>query len=136
MLYDGLLLLALMIIITLLVVLRRGEAVPAGSPAYQLAIAAVAAGFYLFFWTRRQQTVGMRAWQLVVTRADGGRLSLADAVRRLAASLLSLGALGLGYLWILLDPQGLAWHDRLSDTRVVFRPAAPGAARRDRAPVT
>jgi uncharacterized RDD family membrane protein YckC len=41
-------------------------------------------------------------------------------VRRLAAAALSWLALGLGWLWILVDPQRRAWHDRLSGTRVVL----------------
>ena len=35
------------------------------------------------------------------------------------AAWLSLLALGLGYLWVWIDPQGLSWHDRLSGTRLV-----------------
>jgi uncharacterized RDD family membrane protein YckC len=127
MLYDGLLLLAMMMIVTFLMVIQRGGAVPAGYPPYQFALAAIVAGFYLLFWTRRRQTVGMRAWQLVVERDDHSPLTLADAARRLVASLLSLGAFGLGYLWILVDAEGLAWHDRLTNTRVRFRPRAEAA---------
>jgi hypothetical protein len=26
----------------------------------------------------------------------------------------------LGYWWIIVDPDGLAWHDRLSGTRIEF----------------
>ena len=37
----------------------------------------------------------------------------------LAISLLVALALGLGYLWVLFDPGRLAWHDRLSGTRLV-----------------
>jgi len=39
---------------------------------------------------------------------------------RVAGAYLSALALGLGYLWILLDPDRLSWHDRLSSTRLVI----------------
>jgi hypothetical protein len=32
--------------------------------------------------------------------------------------MLSWSALGLGYWWILVDEEKLAWHDRLSATRL------------------
>jgi uncharacterized RDD family membrane protein YckC len=31
--------------------------------------------------------------------------------------------LGLGFFWVLFDRDRRAWHDRLSGTRLVFRPA-------------
>jgi uncharacterized RDD family membrane protein YckC len=34
----------------------------------------------------------------------------------------SLAALGLGYFWIWIDRERLAWHDRWSGTRVVVVP--------------
>ena len=34
----------------------------------------------------------------------------------------SLAALGLGYFWIWIDRERLAWHDRWSGTRVVVLP--------------
>jgi uncharacterized RDD family membrane protein YckC len=121
MVYDGLLLVALLICITVPVVIARQGAVPPGSLTYQFAVAAVVAGFYLISWIRQGQTVGMRAWQLVVERPDRSRVDLAHAVARLITSLLSLAPLGAGYLWMLVDREGLAWHDRLSGTRVVYR---------------
>ena len=38
----------------------------------------------------------------------------------LLTALLSWGALGAGFLWILVDRNQLAWHDRLSGTRLVL----------------
>ena len=39
---------------------------------------------------------------------------------RLLAALLSWGLLGLGFLWVLVDRNRLAWHDHLSGTRLVM----------------
>ena len=43
---------------------------------------------------------------------------------RLALAVVSFVCLGLGYWWILVDPQRRAWHDRLTGTRVVVVPKA------------
>ncbi|MFL6577332.1 MAG: RDD family protein, partial [Povalibacter sp.] len=79
----------------------------------------------LFFgwpWTRRGQTVGMTAWRLKLERADGSLVSWTDAIKRLGGAFVSLAVLGLGYFWIWIDREGLAWHDRWTATRVVVLP--------------
>lgn len=134
MLYDGLLLLALLMVATgLFLPLTGGEAIsPRDNPVlefvYRAVLALLTVGFFGIFWTRRGQTLGMASWRVRVEREDGARLTWGDALRRLAAALLSWLPLGLGFLWILVDPQRRAWHDRLSRTRVVVVPKA--AARR------
>ena len=79
----------------------------------------VVAGFHLWFWTHGGQTLGMKTWRIRVERNDGGALSLRDAALRYGAALLSLLPLGLGFWWAAVDRGGLAWHDRLSGTRLV-----------------
>ena len=128
MFYDGLLLVAVLMIATaLLLPLTGGEAItPADHPwlefAYRLVIVGLVVLFFGTFWTRRGQTLGMASWRLRVEREDGTLLTWGDTVKRLAASLISWLPLGLGYFWILLDRDGRAWHDRLSRTRVVLLP--------------
>ena len=128
MLYDGLLLLAVLMIATALFLpLTGGEAInPRANPVlewvYRATLLLLVVGFFGVFWTRRGQTLGMASWRLRVEREDGAPLTWGDAVRRLAAAALSWLPLGLGYLWILVDPQRRAWHDRLSGTRVVVVP--------------
>ena len=62
----------------------------------------------------------MRAWRVKLVRNDGSPVRLRDALLRYFAALLSWAPLGLGFLLILVDPQHLAWHDRLSGTRLVM----------------
>jgi len=128
MIYDGLLLLALLMVTTALFLpFTGGEAIsphdtPALEYAYRGVLVVVVVGFHGLFWTRRGQTLGMASWRLRVEREDGRLLGWGDTLRRLAWAVVSWLPLGLGYLWILADPQRRAWHDRLSGTRVVVVP--------------
>jgi uncharacterized RDD family membrane protein YckC len=90
------------------------------NPFYLTYLFCVMVGFHILFWTRGGQTLGMRAWRLKVVRDDGQPLKLKDALLRYFAAILSWAALGLGFIWILFDKQGLAWHDRISNTRLVI----------------
>jgi uncharacterized RDD family membrane protein YckC len=128
MLYDGLLLLAILMIATALFLpLTGGEALtPSKHPlleiTYRLVLLALVVLFFGVFWTRRGQTLGMASWRLRVEREDGRLLTWSDTVKRLGAALLSLLPLGFGFLWILFDRDRRAWHDRLTHTRIVVVP--------------
>jgi uncharacterized RDD family membrane protein YckC len=126
--YDGLLLVAVLMLATVLFLpLTGGEAVLARTHpwlelAYRAVLMLLVVGFNGIFWTRSGQTLGMAAWRLRVERENGALLTWPDTVRRLAASVLSWLPLGLGYVWLLFDPARRTWHDRLSSTRVVVLP--------------
>ena len=62
----------------------------------------------------------MSAWRLKVFTDGGEPMDWRRSIIRVAAAHLSLFAAGLGYLWILVDRDHLAWHDRLSRTRIVM----------------
>ena len=125
MLYDLLLVLALIMLLTAAFLpFTGGEALsatrmPLTATLYNLARLGVVIGFFGLFWTRQGQTLGMMAWRLKIKKTDGSRLTWPDALRRLAAALVSLLPLGLGYFWIWLDRDGLAWPDRWTRTRIV-----------------
>lgn len=130
-LYDGLLLVAVLMVTTALFLpFTGGRALdPQERPVlewvYRATLLLVTVAFFGVFWTRRGQTLGMASWRLRIEREDGGALTWGDTVRRLAAAVLSWLPFGLGYLWILIDPQRRAWHDRLSGTRILVMPRAP-----------
>jgi len=86
----------------------------------QLYLLSAPAIFFGWFWTHGGQTLGMRAWRLQLLDRDGKPVTWHQALIRYAAAWLSLLPLGLGYLWIWLDRDGQAWHDRLSGTRLVL----------------
>ncbi|HID45781.1 MAG TPA: RDD family protein [Chromatiaceae bacterium] len=93
-------------------------------PLYRAAmtiwIFTVGIGFHLWFWTHGGQTLGMRAWRIMLFSSDGRSPRLKQAIIRYAVAIISLAALGLGFLWILIDPRKRAWHDIASGTRLVL----------------
>lgn len=128
MLYDTLVVLALLMVVTALLMIPLGgeaisiERVGVFEHAYQGLLVLVIAGFFGLFWTRRGQTLGMMAWRLKLERVDGRPVGWRDALLRMAGATVSLGLLGLGYFWIWIDRDRLAWHDRWTRTRVRVLP--------------
>jgi uncharacterized RDD family membrane protein YckC len=86
----------------------------------RLYLVAVICLFFLFFWVRGGQTLGMRSWRLRLVREDGAGLRTRDALVRLAWAALCLAPAGAGLLWMLLDRDRLTCYDRLSHTRPVM----------------
>jgi uncharacterized RDD family membrane protein YckC len=127
-LYDALLIFALMLVATALFLpLTGGEALrwqatPALFVVHKFVVVGVLVAFYGLFWTRLGQTLGMLCWRLQLSRLDGTRVDWADTARRLAAATLSWAALGLGWLWCVVDRDRRTWHDRLSRTQVRVLP--------------
>ena len=86
-----------------------------------------AVGFFLICWCRGGKTLGMQAWRLRIQQADGRLITPTQGLARLGGAAISLGCLGLGYLWILVDKERRSWHDIWSGTQVVLlpKPARP-----------
>jgi uncharacterized RDD family membrane protein YckC len=124
MLYDGLLILALLFLTTLpFIAMRGGEPVEAdGNRVYQLILCLVFYSFFVGFWTRSGRTLGMQSWRLQLEPMDGQDIGLKTATIRFFAAILSWIPFGLGFLWSLWDTDKLTWHDRISKTRIVYHP--------------
>lgn len=123
-LYDLLLVLALMFLVTLpFIAMRDGEPVESDeNMIYQLCLAAVVYVFFVGFWTRSGRTLGMQSWGLRVELPDGRLPGPGAANLRFAAAIISWIPLGLGFIWQLWDKDRLTWHDRLSGTRLMHYP--------------
>lgn len=91
--YDGLLLIALWMVTLLLVCLPLNGVLglPPGNAINRGLLLIVALGFFVWFWTRGGQTLGMRAWRLQVRRGEGALLRLPVAVVRAMALLIYWG---------------------------------------------
>ena len=68
-------------------------------------------------------TPGKLLFGLRVVRLDGEPLSFARALGRFFAEMVSLSAMGVGYLVASLHPERRALHDLVAGTRVIRRPA-------------
>jgi uncharacterized RDD family membrane protein YckC len=122
-LYDSLLVLALLFLATLpFIAVRGGEPVEPGEPQYRIVMVVVAWAFFVFFWTRSGRTLGMQTWRLQLETVSGESPGIAAASLRFFAAMLSLIPLGLGFWWQLWDKEGLTWHDRISGTRLRYYP--------------
>lgn len=72
--------------------------------------------FFVWFWSRSGQTLGMKAWRLRVQNNDGSLISKTTGLKRLLPTLL-----GLGNLTVLFDRKNkLSLQDRTTNTEVVL----------------
>ena len=121
--YDALPLLALWFVAAGLAVALSGGALDVHRLVDKLIVQGlvllVTATYFIVSWLRGGQTVGMRPWRLRVVRADGQPVNFAQAVLRFAVALASIAALGLGFLWCLVDHDRRAWHDIAARTLLV-----------------
>jgi len=72
--------------------------------------------YQFLFVVHTGSTPGMRALKLRLERFDGSIPARGTRRWRVLASFLSASALTLGYLWSMLDENGLCWHDRITRT--------------------
>jgi uncharacterized RDD family membrane protein YckC len=66
-------------------------------------------------------TPGLRALRLRLVKFDGSPVDRTLRRWRVLASFLSASSLGLGYIWSVLDEDGLCWHDRITHTHIQSR---------------
>ncbi len=72
--------------------------------------------YQTLFLTLAEATPGMRYAHISLCAFDGRPPTRAQQRGRLAALLLSVLSMGLGFAWVLFDDDRLSWHDRLSRT--------------------
>jgi uncharacterized RDD family membrane protein YckC len=119
MFYDSLLLLSVLFLGTALALLVTRGTLDYQNPFFRGYLFGLCFIFYAWFWMHGGQTLGMRTWKLRVQRLDGGPVTLWQAVLRFLCAIPCWALLGLGYLWILVDRDRMAVHDRISGTLIV-----------------
>lgn len=121
MFYDTLIVIALFFLVGFIgVALQGGEA--AEGPLFKSTLFITLFLFFGFFWTRNGQTLGMIAWRIRVQTDSGYSISWRQALIRFFGAMLSAGCFGIGYGWILLSDNRQSWHDKLSDSQIVYLP--------------
>ncbi len=73
-------------------------------------------------WKIKGTTVGGILLGLQIVRADGRPVDWPTAIVRALGCFLSLLVVGLGFIWIVFDPERQAWHDKIAGTFVVKAP--------------
>ncbi|WP_087106858.1 RDD family protein [Parendozoicomonas haliclonae] len=129
MVYDSMLLIALIFVVTAIyhgVVnnwLLGVEDAPVGFNPFLSTIYVFICFFFLaHFWGKNGQTLGMQAWRLRVQKSDGSNISLMQSLLRFVVGILSLAPAGLGLFWMLVDKDKKTWYDRYAETEVVYIP--------------
>jgi uncharacterized RDD family membrane protein YckC len=86
---------------------------------FQCYLAALTGLYFTWQWRRGGQTLAMKTWRMrLVTRA-GAPLTWRHALKRFAFALAGTLLFGAGFLWALVDREGLFLHDRLAGTKIV-----------------
>lgn len=74
----------------------------------------------LVFWVYKQATPGKMLLRMkIIDAKNGSKPSILQYIIRYAGYFVSMIPFGLGYLWIVWDPQKQGWHDKLAGTIVV-----------------
>ena len=115
MIYDALIIIAIWIFTIVLLVTVIGDAVVGAWVQSLLFIELFA--FFTFFWIRRGQTIGMRAWRLRMESEEP--FTLKKALFRFCGALASFATLGLGYFWIWFEKDRRSWSDIVSGSYIV-----------------
>jgi uncharacterized RDD family membrane protein YckC len=120
MLYESLLLLAVVFIVAYIATAFIGEV---HTLIQKLLMQLVVAGsLYLYsahFWMRTGQTLAMKTWRIRIETRDGQRLDRRRANLRFLLAWPSILFFGAGLLWAFFDRDRQFLHDRLAGTRIV-----------------
>lgn len=127
MLYDTFLVAPLLMANAFVLVTVFGPTDSATAPAVpawlmQITSLLVIFAFFVLFWRKSGQTLGMQAWRIKLVNETGQPVGVRQGLIRCTAAMLSLAPFGLGYWWTLVDSEGLSWHDRLSRSRLQLMP--------------
>jgi len=119
MLYETLLVAAVLFIAAFVYLLFRNPRAPGGMIFFQIYLLLVVSGYFLWFWTHGGRTLAMKTWRLRLVRADGGRITAAQGVLRLIVAAFGIACFGIGILWAFWDPERQFLHDRIAGTRLI-----------------
>ena len=120
--YDLLLLISVLFVATALILpFNAGQAFENKHFFYPLYLITISFIFYGWFWTHGGQTLGLRAWKLQVLTFDYQPITWLQAFWRFSGAMVSWSALGLGFLWALIDKNDRCWHDNFSKTAIFYK---------------
>jgi uncharacterized RDD family membrane protein YckC len=119
--YDSLLLLAVLFFSTLIILpFTHGEAISSGNIPFTIYLLCICYLYFTWQWTHGGQTLGMLAWKIKLIDRSGNAVNWNNASLRFLLGIFSVASLGAGFIWALFDPEHLAFHDRYSNTFLVL----------------
>ena len=121
--YDSLLIGAIVLVLSLLLVFVNSGYPESGSfVSFIQFFILVFAGpiFYSYFWiANKGQTTGMQAWKIRLISINETKLNAKQTFIRCLISVISFLFFGIGYFWILYDKNNLSWSDIVTKTKIV-----------------
>jgi len=118
--YEALLLSALLLAGSLPFVMLTHETDQGlARPLFQLYLIALIGVYFVWQWRRGGRTLPMRTWRLRLVTREGASLDWKHALKRFLIALPGTLLLGAGFLWALVDREGLFLHDRLAGTKII-----------------
>ena len=117
MIYDAMIVLAMWLLTLFIgVAIHNGAVV---GPLVQTILFVEMFSFFAYFWVGAARPSACSRGICVVETSDGTPMRLGQALLRFVGAMLSFATLGIGYLWIYVDPDRRAWPDMLSRTHIV-----------------
>lgn len=115
--YEALLLLAVLMFAALIFLFLFGDATAAPKRyVFQFYLWLISAAYFVWSWTRGGQTLAMQTWRIRLTNRSGEILTASQAMKRYILASIFFGAT---FLWAFFDREGLYLHDRLLGSRLI-----------------
>ena len=126
--YDGLLLLSVILILGYLSVyilnglnweLPKNPSQPILPGWYALLLISLSSwGFFSFFWIRGNKTLGMAVWKIEIYSIDGKKITTSQTFIRFCCNILIMLTFGIPLLQIYFSKEKVAFNDIMSGTRL------------------
>jgi uncharacterized RDD family membrane protein YckC len=95
-----------------------------------VAAAAIGVFYHLFWCVLGRESAGTHCLGLRTLTFDGHQPTWQQRVARFVLACFSVGAVGIGALWALIDDEGLTWHDHITGTFPTEYDPNPSSVRR------
>jgi len=120
MLYDSLVLLALLIVASAIALpFGNVEKIAFRDFWFTLWLVFVCFAYLAGCWRYGGMTMGMRAWRIKLVSGNDRAVTWPRILLRFIVACVSVGALGAGVLWALVDSHNRTWHDLAARTLLV-----------------
>ena len=117
--YDGVLVVAIVIITSLPFYSFNVEESFLLKLTMQLYFYLIIQYFFVWFWVNSTATLGMKSWKIKIVDINGNNISYKKAIVRFNASILSVSIFGLGFLISLFRKDKKCLHDIISRTQLI-----------------